>query len=443
MDWLPLTRYFKLAWLGLLLGGLPFSLQGQSAFGKWLETRDEALIEPYLMLQLWSAYSMGQEVYDKEGGAYGPVADRLNILLRRGRFGFRVRPYEDLKFNIALAYDLLGHDINSSLLGGNNNGSRPIVSVWDAFVQWRIKSGSERFNLVAGYFRPQLSRESITSAWQVSSFEKAMSQTYIRIHLTGIGPGRAPGLNLGGLLPGSDGEPVLNYNLGVFTPVNQVPLINSAGQAAVSPLLVGRLVYYLGDPEMERYGISYTINGFNEKHGLALGAGGSWQGRNDLFDQSTAASFDLLFNSGPLHIDGEVNFMWRRPLHSLSGGSEELENYAAQTGHLRAGYNLRVGAKGFLEPAFLVYGFLGPTDQEAQDIARQMLAFGGRHFAYDLGLNWYFNRNRFRLMLHYTLSEGDAGDAEPGYAGNLHFTQNGLGAIRRGNWLGLGLNALF
>ncbi len=424
-----------LLWLAGLSG-----LHAQDGFGKLFAEKEGWKIEPYLMLQVWATYSHGQEVYDEGSEGYLPVDPRYNLMLRRGRVGFRLEPYEGLKFNIALAYDLLGHDVHTALLGGNNNGTRPIVSVWDAFLQWKLKPGSEKLNLVAGYFRPQLSRESITSGWSVPSFEKAMSQSYIRIHLTGIGPGRAPGLNLGGLLPGHDGVSRINYNVGIFTPVNQIPLANTSG-VKVTPLLVGRVVYYLGDPEMSKYGIGYQINRFGERNGLSLGAGGSWQGANDLFRKSTSASLDVLFNRGPFHLDGEMNWMWREGPSGQNGNGSA--GYSARTGHLRAGYNLRAGSKFFLEPVAMAYCFRGAESAEAIAEAKDVLGFSGRHLTYDIGVNWYLNRNRLRLMLHYTISEGDYGEAEPGFSGNLHYLQSGIGAIRRGNWLGLGLNAIF
>jgi hypothetical protein len=61
----------------------------------------------------------------------------------------------------------------------------------------------------------------------------------------------------------------------------------------------------------------------------------------------------------------------------------------------------------------------------------------------DLGINWYLNKRDLVIQLHYTLHDGDAGDANPGNTVNAYFNQATIGAIRRGNWLGLGFNAIF
>ena len=64
-----------------------------------------------MMLQLWSSYSVGQEVYNPEQNQYESVDDRLNVQLRRARLGFKAEPYEGLQFTIAGAYDLIGRDV--------------------------------------------------------------------------------------------------------------------------------------------------------------------------------------------------------------------------------------------------------------------------------------------------------------------------------------------
>lgn len=246
----------------VLLILLPLSsVQSQQGFDRWLKQKEGARIEPFVMLQLWANYSMGEEVYDASDKTFKPVDDRFNVLLRRGRFGIKAQPYEGLHFTLAAAFDGIGKDVLTGMIGSANNLSSPKFYIWDAFLQWKVGKNAEAFNLVGGYFRPQLSRESITSGWSVNSMEKAMSQTYIRQHLTGTGPGRALGINLGGLILPEGKKWGLNYNFGMFNPVYQSNSGNSTG-SRFSPLLVGRVVVYLGDPEQTKYGIGYDINYF-------------------------------------------------------------------------------------------------------------------------------------------------------------------------------------
>jgi hypothetical protein len=422
----------------VLLNGSSF-LFSQEGFDNWLEIARDAKIQPFLMTQFWSAYSTGMEVYNEELGIYEPVEDRFNFQLRRMRLGFRAQPYKNLKFVLVTSYDLVGRDVLSAQVGGTNNGAVPNFGIWDAFLQWKFRSGSEHFNLVAGYFRPQFGRESITSGWSTNSMEKSMSQNYIRRHLVGKGPGRAPGVNLGGLFLGD--KIGFNYNIGVFNPLYHDLSGNSTG-AAFSPLLSGRAVFFVGDPESQNYKIGYDINYFNERKGLSVALAGAWQSKTALFAESKALGIDLLFNWGPLNVDADWSFMFREGERAI-GEEQEIYDYSSNTGHVRLGYNLILNNRFFIEPSFMLMQFNGGLTEEEQINAAMLGAFSGKERTYDLGLNWYLNRKRLKLLLHYTWREGEAGAAGPGATVNQYFSQSGVGAIRRGNWLGLGLNAIF
>ncbi|HMO40321.1 MAG TPA: porin [Saprospiraceae bacterium] len=397
--------------------------------------KNNVKIEPFLMLQLWSSYSIGQTLFDAEKAQYEPVDDRFNIMLRRARIGFRAQPYEGLEFTVVTAYDMIGRDIHSALVGEPNNGAIPKLGIWDAYLQWSVHKNSEAFNIVAGYFRPQLSRESITSGWSVNSMEKSMSQNYIRKHLVGTGVGRAAGLNVGGLLL----HHKINYNIGIFNPVFHSNNGNSTG-VHYAPLLSGRVAVNIGEPEMNRYKVAYDINYFNERHGLTLAAGAAWQGRTDLFSESYMTSVDMLLNLGAFNLDGEWNQMWREGRRSLEN-EHFITSYA--TGHIRAGYNVMIDHRFFIEPSFMLMHFAGALDAEGQENARALNSHSGTETTYDAGVNWYLNRKNLKLMLHYTWHTGQPGAAGAGAAVNTFFHQKDVGAIQRGNWLGLGMHAIF
>lgn len=399
----------------------------------------DAPIEPFMMLQLWGVGSFGQESYNSERGEFERVDDRINLVIRRARLGFRARITEGLKFTLVTAYDQVGRDLNAALKGGANNGSTPEFGIWDAFLQWRVLQRSDALHLTVGYFRPQLSRESITSGWEVNSMEKAMSQTYIRKHLTGRGPGRSTGLNLGGLVAIGNGPFHLDYNLGVFSPVYQALGGQSSGRLS-APLLTGRTVIMFGDPERSSYSLAHSINAFGKRKGLSLGAGGAWQGNTDLFDRSYALSTDLLFNWGSLNLDGEWNWMWREGVAAGMAGQDAI---LSGTGHLRVGYNISLSKGRILEPVALWMGFRGEESVHAQQAAADLGASSGAEDTWDLGANLYLEEQRMKLMIHYTIHRGSSGES-PDFAGvNDFFNQKGVGAIRRGDWLGAGLNLIF
>jgi hypothetical protein len=120
------------------------------------------------------------------------------------------------------------------------------------------------------------------------------------------------------------------------------------------------------------------------------------------------------------------------------------DDHFSQTGHIRAGYNLALKQRYFLEPVFMVMQFSGASDLAGQAKAKALGAYSGSETTFDAGINWYLNKSRLKLMLHYTWHQADAGEAEGmAFTGNAWFSESGVGAIRRGNWLGLGVNAIF
>ncbi len=393
-----------------------------------------------MMVQLWSTYSLDQQVYNEEAGSYELIDNRFNTQLRRARLGFKAQPYENLKFTIVAAYDLLGRDVLAATRGGSNNGA-PQFSVWDVFFQWRLKKGSEAFNLVGGYFRPQMSRESITSGWSVNSMEKSMSQNYIRRHLVGRGPGRALGLNFGGLVLTEDENLGLQYHFGVFNPVYLTNNGNSVGKR-FSPLVTARTVFYIGDPEQKKFKIGYDINYYGQRNGLSIGLAGAWQGETELFSESKAANVDILFNWGPLNIDADWNLMWREGELEIPDEHSIPIDYFSQTGHLRIGYNL-IFKKIFLEPTAMIMHFDGGTSEAHQRNATALGSFSGKDYTLDVGINWYLNKKHLKLLLHYTRQFGELGEAPKGATPNQFFSQGGVGAIKRGDWIGIGVHAIF
>jgi len=434
----------------LLLAGMllsNYNLQAQEAPEEappglvnklWLDKTEDFKFDIRMMVQLWSIYTTGQEVYNGETGQYEAVDNRFNTNLRRARLIVRGQPYPRLKYSLVMFYDLAGRDLLSASVGGNNP-AQPNFGVWDGFFQYQLSKNSQAAWLTGGWFRPQLQRESITSGWSVNSFEKSMSQNYVRRHLVGTGPGRAAGLNLGGILQGD--KLGLNYNLGVFNPLTTSELGRTVGRA-FAPLLSGRAVLYLGDPELEQYKIGYITNFHNERKGISLDFNAAYQGQTDLFESSFIVGPGMLLNWGPLNLDGEWMFMTRSSSRRTPNNGVREFDYSSNSGHVRVGYNITVG-KYMLEPVFMLMQFNGGESELEQGDAQAVGSFSGSEQTYDAGVNLYLDRRNLKLMLHYTWREGDAGAAGDGAQVNQFFSQGGIGAIRRGNWLGIGLHAIF
>jgi hypothetical protein len=441
------TRQMKkigqfLLFLAFFTGAKAHSQTDTSKVRLWLKKNERFKPEFRTMLQLWGIYATGMEVYNKGAMRYDPVDDRLNLFMRRARFVVSGEPYKRLKYTTMFLYDQAGRDVLTSGIGGSNKAD-PAVGILDAFLQWQVTT-NEVLNLTGGWFRPQMQRESITSGWATNSFEKSMSQNYVRNHLTGSNAGRTMGLNAGGLVQWDMAlikKATLNYNLGIFNPVTAALSGTSAGYK-FSPLFAGRISLSFGDPEMTRYGLSYDINYFNKRKGASLDFNYSTQGETDLFKSSRAYGPGLLFNWGPLNLDSEWIWLERKGDRTLADGSVRNFKAVSSTGHVRVGTNIPAG-RFILEPVIMAMQFYGAMDAAGQDDATAVKESSGEETTFDAGLNWYLDGKNLKIMLHYTWHKGDPGDAGEGSQVNMFFSQNSVGAIRRGDWLGLGINAVF
>lgn len=404
---------------------------------RWLEQNSSFKPDISTAFQLWGAYTKGFEVFDENTGRYEAVENRFNLSLHRARIILSGEPYHKLKYSVGLAYDRSGRDLLAGTVGSTNRAD-PAVVVWDSYLHWR-PSKDQSLNLVAGWFRPQMQRESITSAWAVSSFEKSMSQNNVRYHLVGTSPGRAAGLNLGGLL-GKE-KWWLTYNVGIFNPVTTGMNSSSVGQK-YAPLLVGRASLSIGDPEMEQYNLGHLTNFFGKRKGVSLDFNFSTQNETGRFVSATAWGPGLLLNWGPVNLDAEWIWMEKQGTRNPPNGFLRTFTTQSGAGHARLGLNLPAG-RYILEPTVMVMHFSGEMSAEGQADALAVGAASGETTTWDMGLNWHLDGRNLRLMFHYTWHSGKPGAAGDGATVNQYFSQNGVGAVHRGDWLGLGLNAMF
>jgi hypothetical protein len=423
----------------LLSGFVTINAQSEKATD-WQAKLEKYKIKTSLGIQLWSSYTFDQKVFNEETQVYDAVDNRLNFQLRRTRLSVSGRPYENLSFKLTAAMDLVGRDLLSGTEAGVNNGASPSFRLWNAFVQWRAIPKSESVNLVIGYMAPQIGRESITAALRSNSLEKSWSQNYLRRHLTGIGPGRAMGVNLGGLISKENSQLHWRYDLGVFTPQFESYGGNSVGDH-FSPLIVGRWVMEIGDPEAKKYSLSHKINYFGKRNGLSLALTGATQGQTDLYESNQAIGADFLFNWGHFNVDAEWTLLSRQGVFTVDENRQK-EKVEAHTGYVRFGYNFNLNNGWVIEPVAMWMFFNGEMDAEYQSYASQLKSMSGEEHKLNIGANLYLNPD-LKLSFFYTHRGADAGDAGPGATVNNYFNQGGVGAIQRGNWIGLGIVGIF
>ncbi len=361
-------------------------------------------------LQFWSLYTHGEQAQFAPDGPLESVDDRVSFMVRRARFGFKGKPYPGLSYVVMVQYDNLGKDKLSAARGATNTGQLGILDVYVTYVLDK----KQHFALTAGYFHPQVSRECITGDMNVNSFDKGNTQGYIRQHITGKSYGRATGVNLGGLIK-KNSTVTFGYNAGFFsnntTAADQKAFPESAGKLW-SPLFAERVTLSIGDPDMNSYAINYSTNNFfGKRNGITIGVNGSQQGRTDIFHSNTSFGVDMLFNYKNLNFDAEYFDLYRVP---------EGDRHHAKTFQARAGYNLILAKKFFIEPTVMATSF------ESEDGSPS-----GEDRTLDVGVNWYLNKKECKLMVHYV--------KQTGHGSNSYTDET---TFRKGDFVGMGLTLL-
>jgi hypothetical protein len=392
------------------IGMMALSFAAVSQKMNW--TKPDSLfkfVKPVASIQFWTLYTMGEQAQFAAGGPLERADDRVSFMVRRARFGFKGKPYSKLNYVVMIQYDNLGKDKLSGARGGTNTGQ---LGILDVYVTYAFDE-DDRFSLTAGFFHPQVGRECITGDMNVTSFDKAITQQYIRQHITGKNYGRATGINLGGLA-GHDFA-TIGYNVGIFnnntTAADAKGFPETAGKLW-SPLFAERLTLSLGDPDVSKYAINYSSNNyFDKRKGLTIGVNGTQQNRTEIFDRNTSIGFDILFNYAHFNLDAE----WFSLKRSAEGFEQE-----SQTFHIRAGYNLVLEKKFFIEPSVMVASFESFRGDPS-----------GVDRAIDFGVNWYLNKKECKMSLHYVKQSGDGNN---GYTDGTTF--------KKGDFAGLGMTIL-
>jgi hypothetical protein len=186
---------------------------------------------------------------------------------------------------------------------------------------------------------------------------------------------------------------------------------------------------------------------FGRRKGVTLGGFASWQGAVDEridtaqanpytggFDANAVAGADVLLNWGPLELDGEIDWLWRRfsdgfPSRYAEGGRNPAyraaPDYLDRVWHLRGSWTASLPRGQYLEPAFLYSRYDGDRASPVNT--------SGEDQVVDAGINWHQRKNGIKVSLHYLWQDGEARSL---------FTQgpNRRGELRqRNDYLALGV----
>jgi hypothetical protein len=364
----------------IVLTLLLLSTAAPSAFAQFkIELGDGRELTITQAVQAWDVVSFRMN---------GSSADTRNdIYLRRGRFGLEGKLRSNVSFNLSVAYDGIGKDSYTPTSGSANAGDNRDLFIWDASWIW---SHSPEFNIVFGYFRPQVGREQMGSEFYVLSFDKSLADGLPRLHLLGRSTGRETGVNVGGLLL-RDGWS-LNYNAGMFDPSSST--IIGTGRKW-SPLLTGRLALSVGDPEMTQYKISYGQGGYGKRNGATIGVNAARQGATVRFSSNALYGADLLANYGPLDVSAEYD--WLRRSTTRFGGSTPTTDAVF---HVKAGVYIPITEDQAIEPTAMFTGERGDDGTDYLSLHSNFYTGASDRDLYDAGVNWLIDKDRFKINLH-------------------------------------------
>ncbi len=353
----------------------------------FLDFNKDKVLKPFLAVETWATYSMGEKKGETQ------YADRGDISIRRLRFGATGSPYSWLQYHFQMNVDRLGQDPYAS-----TKGSYSGVSIWDAYLTAKLIKNSDLLYLHAGYYWAAISREYNTSCWSQATFDRTRANWFMRRFISGRGNGCENGFGFGGLKNYNNFG--FSYRIGTFEPAAY------ASSKYASRLYTGHVLFSFGDPEQTKYKFRLSGNQWRKRKGVTLGFGGSTQSDGQLsetlyFDSSLAFGTDLIINLNGLRIDGEY-YKFKR---TASG----LNDFDGTQWHIKASYNF-IASNKYLEPVIAYDKYEGEGEQALYN-------YIGDDKTLDIGINWYLNKDKVKLALHYVVQDGSVSSKVGDYFG--------------------------
>jgi hypothetical protein len=345
-------------------------------------------LSPVVKMESW----MVCPVYSKDVAGKGSINN--DLFFRRLRLGAKGNIRDRLSCHFSLAADQLGINEENPIKGKYRG-----VYVWNAYIDCKGFRNSDILHIHTGYLWAAVSREFNTSPWNVPSLDKSYATAIFRNFTTGKNNGIESGLAIGGNY--HKGPMGFMYRTGMYYPEKYT------GSSLWNPLLTGRMVFVLGDPEQPKYKYMTSSNPFRKRKGISLGTGGSFQGRTNkqlsetdsvYFQYNVTGGIDLLFEYNFIHVDAEYYLMERRH-------EDSSDTYQAREWHVRIAFRLEPVKDLCLQPACMVSGYHGTGD----------LFQAGEFRMLDIGCNVYPEKLKTSLGLHYVIQKGSLAPAASGY----------------------------
>ena len=166
---------------------------------------------------------------------------------------------------------------------------------------------------------------------------------------------------------------------------------------------------------MKKYKLGYKQTYFGKRHGITLGLNYAHQGEGidrkagssgKEFDKNEMYGADILANYGPVDFVAEYDILKR----DWSDGTD----YTDKVWQIKAAYNFKLGNGQIVQPA-VSYGVFDP-DNNGNSIYKKK-----KNTNWDVGINWYIQKQRAKVILHYTSGKVEnyrnGQDAKASYVG--------------------------
>jgi hypothetical protein len=338
---------------------------------------EDAYMDVNFYLQWWNVVSLDYAGQD--------LSPRYDVFVRRGRLGVSGKLNPQLFYAFSFAYDGVGKDSLTAAAGIPNQEDNTTFFPRDIFFCYQLHP---LLNITVGYFRPKAGKESIYSSSFNISQEKSWASFQPRIHLVGRGIGRETGVNIGGLMIKKRGG--LLYDFGIFDP-NHPSIMGD--RSVWSPLLTGRVVAFIGDPEYTAYPMAYVQSGYGKRKGLSVGANIGYQSKTQLFKNNMLTGVDAQLNYNKVDMLMEYNWLYR---------STFLQNEVFTTRDefltLKVAYNVVLENRTIVQPT-VMYSTENPESRLIPFVNEYTGSI--KQFVVGAGVNWLLKKDKFKLGLHY------------------------------------------
>lgn len=319
--------------------------------------------------------------------------EQVASYFRRGRIVTKAKIGDALSMHAAVQFDYLGKDNWAPPAGKTSDGT---LKLWDCSIAWRPLLNVNALEIRSGYLLPQLSRETVTTPWFVSSLDKACSSNYLRKFATGKTNGISPGLSVGGVIGLKTAW--IQYNVSVLEAFKGV---TQEGDKSV--LTCGRIDF--GRGKAQNYAYKSSGNTFTSENSLSFGFNGSVQGRTSIFDQNVSYGADFVAKWHKLTFNGELMKLKRK---------QKEQTYSGYTGFVRTSSLRSLPKNRYLEPSIMVTYFCFDVNYTDFD--------SGKHVDFDIGINYYFYSKALKIALHALLNN----ELESNFEGIESFKNNTL-----------------